>query len=413
MTTLLVRAAWVCPVAAPPLADGWVHVCDGRIAAVGRGRAAPAADRFADLGDAVLLPGLVNAHTHLELSWLRGLVPPAADFLRWVGELMRRRTRLEAPDEEPAAAAMHAAIVEMLATGTAAVGDVANALISPRALQAAGVPAVVFHELLGFRVADGAAALAEARARRAGLDRGEVRVVPALHAPFSVSAELFRALGDELRSGAAPRTSIHVGESPEELQLLRDGSGPWREQLEALGVWRDDWVPPGTGPIAYLEACGVIGPRTLVAHGVQLSDAELERLAAAGTTLVTCPRSNSWVGVGAPPVARFVRAGVRLAIGTDSLASAPDLNLFGELAALRAIAAEVPARTLLDAATRGGAEALGLGDVLGSLSPGKRAHLVAVALGPGVRDPEEALVSGVARDRVRVLRADHVEAEAG
>jgi cytosine/adenosine deaminase-related metal-dependent hydrolase len=403
MTSLLVRAAWVCPVAAPPLADGWVLVAGGRIVAVGQGRETPLADRVDDLGAAALLPGLVNAHTHLELSWLRGLVPPAADFLTWVGRLMARRTRLETAADAPAMAAMRDALSAARATGTVAIGDVSNALVSPAVLREQGVPAVVFHEILGFRDADGRAAARAAAARAAAASGGDVRVVPAPHAPFSVSAELFTAIRDEVRRLTPPISSVHVGESPEEVTLLRTGGGPWRDRLHALGAWRDGWTPPDRGPADYLCDLGVLEPGALAVHGVQLSDGELTRLAAAGVTLVTCPRSNAWVGVGTPPIARFLAAGLRLALGTDSLASAPDLNLFGELAALRAIAPEVPARRLLAMATQGGADALQLGHRFGALVPGREASLVAVALPPGTTDPEEALVSGVAADRIQML----------
>ena len=231
------------------------------------------------LGSVAVLPGLVNAHTHLELSWLRGRVPPAGDFLSWVGQLMRLRTRLETADDEAAVQAMRAALAEMQATGTAAVGDVSNALVSPPVLREAVMPAVVFHELLGFRDADGRSAVAESRPRRASAEGGGVRVVAAAHAPFSVSAELFTAIRDEVRAPPASITSVHVGESPEEVQLLRDGSGPWRTRLEELGAWRSDWVAPGRGPGDYLCDLGVIAAGTLAVHGVQLTDRELARMA--------------------------------------------------------------------------------------------------------------------------------------
>jgi cytosine/adenosine deaminase-related metal-dependent hydrolase len=406
MASLLVRAAWVCPVHAAPLADGWVLVADGRIAAVGQGRTAPPADDQRHLGEAILLPGLVNAHTHLELSWLRGRVPPAGDFLAWVAGLMRQRTRLEDPADAAVMQPLRDAVAELQACGTAAVGDVANALVSPAVLREAGVPAVVFHELIGFRDADGRTAVAASRTRRDTLSGGGVRVVPAPHAPFSVSPELFTAIRDEARAATPPITSVHVGESPEEVQLLRDGTGPWRTRLEELGAWRAGWTPPGRGPGDYLCDLGVIGAGTLVVHGVQLTDVELVRIAGAGATLVTCPRSNVWVGVGVPPVARFFASGARVALGTDSLASCPDLNLFAELAALRAAAPEVPARRFLEAATLNGAAALGIGDRLGSLQPGRHAHLVAVTVPGTVRDPEETLVAGVQPRQVQVLRLD-------
>lgn len=399
----LLRAAWVCPVAAPPLRAGWVAVHDGRITAVGAGHDAPPAARVEDLGDAVLLPGLVNAHTHLELSWLRGRVPPGPDFLTWVGGLMRARAAPEQPGDPATEAPCRAAIAEMRATGTVAVGDIANALISPALLAEAGMPGVVFHELIGFRVTDGARHVEQARMRHAGQASPGVRVVLAPHAPFSVSRELFAAIRDAASAMTPPLTSVHAGESPEEVTLLTTGNGPWRERLVALNAWRDDWTPPGCGAGDYLCDLGVIGAGTLVVHGVQFTDGELARIAGTGATLVTCPRSNAWVGVGAPPIARFLASGVRLAIGTDSLASAPDLNLFAELAELRRLAPEAPARRLLAAATVGGAEALGLGADFGTIETGRRAELVVVDTA-GVADPEEAVLQGLDATRVRPWR---------
>ena len=400
---VLLRAAWVCPIAAPPRHDGWVHVVDGRITAVGAGHDTPPAGRVLDLGPVALLPGLVNAHTHLELSWLRGRVAPSPDFLAWVGQLMALRQSFERADDPAVMAPIAAAIAEMRASGTVAVGDVANALVTPHALAEAGLPAVVFHELMGFRVTDGARVVAEAVARHAVLSSADVRLVPAPHAPFSVSDALFLAIRDAVRASPRPLTSVHVGESPAEVELLLTGGGPWRDRLIALGAWRDDWQAPGCGPADHLCDLGVIAAGTLVVHGVQLTDRELARIAAIGATLVTCPRSNHWVGVGWPPLRRFLEAGVRLAVGTDSLASVSDLNLFSELAAMRVLAPEAPARQLLAAATQGGAEALGLGGELGAIVPGRRAAVIAVELPAGTTDPEEYLLSGIAPSAVRVV----------
>ena len=135
-------------------------------------------------------------------------------------------------------------------------------------------------------------------------------------------------------------------------------------------------------------------------HGVQLTDPELRRLADSGAFLVTCPRSNAWTGVGHPPVERFLQAGVRLAVGTDSLASVPDLNLFSELALMRRLAPSAPARRLLACATLHGAEALGFDDELGAIAPGRRADLIGVRIPPGVDDVEEYLLGGVTADRI-------------
>lgn len=391
-------AAWVVPVEGPPVRNGWVAVRDGRIAAVGAGDdpEARAWGPRRDLGSVVLVPGLVNAHVHFELSWLRGQVSPAGEFTAWVKQLLAARGGVERPDDPRVVEAAAAAASEARALGTVAVGDISNSLMSVAPIEQAGLSGIVFHELLGFRETDGAlvARTREARAE-AGRQCRRVRVAVAPHAPYSVSAELFRAIRDEAGATGAPAISVHVGESPAEMQLLNDGTGEWARMLRAMGAWREDWRPPATGPVEYLDELGLIGPTTLVVHGVQLADESLTRLAARGATLVTCPRSNQWVGVGAPPAERFYASGATVAVGTDSLASVADLNLFEELRTLRRLAPGVPARRLIESATLAGARALGLGDELGSLVPGKRADIVAVSLPPDVEDVEEHLVRGI------------------
>ncbi len=140
-----------------------------------------------------------------------------------------------------------------------------------------------------------------------------------------------------MRSGV-PITSVHLGESTSEMEFLQDGSGPWPGMLRLIGAFRADWRPPAPVPVEYLDSLGVLDARTLVVHAVQLDDSSLRRLAGIGCTLVTCPRSNQWVGVGVPPVARFYDSGVAVAVGTDSLASVEDLNLFSELKTMRWLA---------------------------------------------------------------------------
>jgi aminodeoxyfutalosine deaminase len=414
------RAAWVCPIAQAPIPDGWVAVRDGRIAAVGTAEeATPTPAR--ELGDVAVVPGLINAHTHLELSWLRDRVPPAATFVDWIKQLfMTRGGRSERLGDSKVTDAARAAAREMRESGCAGIGEVSNSLATVEAIHAAGLRGVVFHELLGFNLLTGQS-VSDTRGLRAlaatfGADAVRVSIAP--HAPYSVSPELFRAIREEVDGSSVPITSVHLGESQSEVDFLRDGSGPWPGILKWVGSEREDWRPPGMGPVAYLEGLGMLDARTLVVHAVQLSDADLSRLAAIGCTVVTCPRSNQWVGVGMPPIARFYAAGVRVAVGTDSLASVSDLNLFSELHTMRWLAPSVPARALLESATRLGAQALGLGDELGTIEVGKRAELIAIELpvgaGPrriggsqrtpalaGAFDVEEYLVSGITPDQIQ------------
>ncbi len=389
------RAAWICPIDQPPIRDGVVIVEAGRVVAVGSWEMPTR-----DLGNVVLMPGLINAHIHLELSWLRGRVPPAGRFTDWVKQLLAIRRGAELPDDPVVLEPLRAAIRELQASGTVAVGDISNSLASPPLLQAAGLDGIVFHELLGFNEQDGAL-VERTRAARAG-KVGCVSLAP--HAPYSTSPELFQAIRAEVAASTCPIMSVHLGESPEETELLASGTGPWRGMLEFIGVWRDDWAIPGCGPVEYLDRLGVIDAHTLVVHGVQFDEAALARLAAIGATLVTCPRSNQWVGVGLPPIQRFYDSEVPVAIGTDSLASVDDLNLFSELKTMRWIAPAVPAGMLLASATLIGARALGLDRELGSLTPGKRAEILAIELPGPVDDIEEHLVSGVDPARIALLK---------
>ncbi len=389
----VVEGAWLLTMAGEPVRGGRVAVADGRIVAVGEALA----DREPDLrlDGMALLPGLVNVHTHLELSYLAGAVPPSDSFASWVAQLMAARRAVDELAAPEVSRAAERAIGALRASGTAVVGDVSNTLITPPLLQSHGLAGVVFHELLGFGPGDRVAQVRDARARAEALATDTVRVSVAAHAPYSVSPALFAAIREDLGAHPGAVSTVHVAEGPEECEFLRTGEGPWRETLHALGVWNPEWEPPRTSPIAYLDDLGLFDGRVLAVHGVHVDGPDLARLRASGTTLAACPRSNRWVGAGSPPIDAFYASHVPVAFGTDSLASAPDLNLFSELAQARRLAPRVPARWLLESATQVGADALGLGGMFGSLDVGKQAAVLAVRVPEGVTDPEEYLVSGI------------------
>jgi cytosine/adenosine deaminase-related metal-dependent hydrolase len=401
---LVVRTRWLLPIADRPLLNGWVAVDRGRVVAVGRtGASLPLAGDapLIDLGAMAVLPALVNAHTHLELSWMRGLVARAHRFTEWVPAMLERRVGA-APGPDDIRAAADRAIAELRATGTGLVGDVSNSLVTVGPLRASALDGVVFHEVLRFaadaadEVLDGAL-----RAQDAYGTTGRFPVSLAAHAPYSVSPRLFQGLRAARSRTPFLPSSVHLAESPEETDLIATGGGAWRHLLERLRAWDPAWTPPGVTPTEYLDRMGVIDSRLLAVHATQASDNDLALLARRGATVVTCPRSNAFVGAGDPPVARFYRSGAKVAIGTDSLASNDDLNLFAELASLRRLAPNVPASVLLDSATATGAAALGFEQSHGTIEPGRSSSLIAVSLPPDVVDVEEYLVSGVTPDRVR------------
>lgn len=392
----LYRAAWILPIDSPPLRHGWVAVDRGRVSATGTGTPPDVGETF-DLGHVAILPGLVNAHTHLELSWMRHQVPPGVSMPEWAARLMALRRTVSAEPPVPIVDAVR----DVRAFGTSLVGDVTNSLAAYEPLLDSDLAGAIFRELFGFNSPAPGDLVAAARAQlEALMPVAWLRPSVVPHAPYSVSPELFRAIAAASGDRAI---SVHLGESAEEVQFLRDGTGAWRELLGQLDVWRDDWQPPACGPVEYLDRLGLVGPHLLAVHGTQFTEEELGRLARAGATVVTCPRSNRWTGAGAPPIERFYASGVRVAIGTDSLASVEDLNVFAELAEVRRLAPGVPAARLLDSATRAGAAALGFSADYGTIAPGKLADLLAVRLPSRVEDVEEYLVGGIEPDAVAWL----------
>ena len=398
-------AAWVLPISAPPIRNGFVTLEGGRITAVGDRMPAD----VASLGNVAILPALVNAHTHLELSYLHGRVPPSTSFNDWVMALMALRRDHPDPIAPAIIEAARHAIAHARASGTGLFGDVSNTLVTVPLLRDAGMAAHVFYELIGFSHPDPVGRVREARAAAdaAAIDAVSVRVSLAPHAPYSVSSALFMAIRADVDAHPDSVTTVHLGESAAEVELLRQGSGPARVMLERLGVWSNEWQIPGVSPTEYVAALGFLGADSLVVHGVQFTREDLARVKTAGSPLVSCPRSNTYVGVGAPPLESFYAAGVPVAFGTDSLASVADLNMFAELAEARRLAPTVSARELLRSATLTGAQALRYDDDYGSIAAGKRAALIAVRVPPDVVDVEEYLVAGIEPDAIAWLDTIH------
>lgn len=392
MARQLVSASWVVPVASPPISDGIVAVEDGRITWLGRRHAPdiPSGPETA-LGHGVLIPGLVNAHCHLELSHMAGQLPLETGFVPWVEALVQRRERDEPADVRERA---RAAIGALEKTGTVAVGDVSNALGHVDLLQASRLRAVVFYELLGWDPAR-AEAILEAAGQRlqdaVGGRNGRVRVKLAAHAPYSVSPRLLRAL----RDGGGP-AAIHLAESAAETRFLGVGGGEWADFLASRGFGDVAFRAPGLSPVKYLESLGVLASGLVAAHCVRVDREDRELLARRGVHVVLCPRSNRNLGVGLPPVAELIADGVRLCLGTDSLASTESLDLLEDAALLHRSFPRIEPEAIVRMATAGGAAALGFPD-LGTLAPGQSAEMAFAPAPAALGDPCAFLVSGEAR----------------
>jgi 5-methylthioadenosine/S-adenosylhomocysteine deaminase len=419
-------ARWVLPIASPPIRDGAVLVDqDGRIAWVGPRAAAPSVRtdaRVEDLGDAALLPGLVNVHTHLELTAFRGLLE-TPDFFTWVRTLTRARAAVLTADRMGDAARV--GVAEGLAAGVTTFGDTSSSGAPLDALVELGARGIVYQEVFGPAPAQRAGALAELqhqvtalRARTTAL----VGVGVSPHAVYSVHEDLLVdacawALGENLP------IAIHASESQVELEFLRDARGPFADLLRGRGI---EVVRRAHSPVHLLAELGVAATaRPLLIHGAQFDDSDVALLAHYDCPVAHCPASNAKLGHGVAPLRALLDAGVRVGLGTDSVASNDRIDLLDEArhAALaqRATLRRADALTATEAlrlATLGGAEALGLADEIGSLAPGKQADLAAFSLaglrGDAASDPATALIFALAgRPALLTVVAGTVRARVG
>ncbi len=372
----VLTARWVLPVEGEPLHQGTVTIAGERIVGVGR-RGERSADL--DLGNTALLPGLVNAHTHLDLTGLRGQLPTTPDFTGWLrGVIDYRRTRFSAEIQRD----IQAGLEESLAHGTTLVGDISAGGLSWSPLSARGIGAVVFYELIG--LSRDRARQAWAGARRWLADHPAQSGVTAglsPHAPYSARRSLFRAAAScARRLGLCLQT--HLAEAHSESELLQHRSGPFVRFLNELGVYDETALAHSQHDVLALAAA----PHLSVAHGNYLGDVP------ANAAVIYCPRTHAAFGHATHPFQQLLSAGNCVALGTDSLASNPDLSILAETRFLHAKFPDVPGRALLSMATLAGARALGRAHETGSLVAGKLADLVAVPLPNHERaDPHDLL----------------------
>jgi cytosine/adenosine deaminase-related metal-dependent hydrolase len=387
------KARWVFPVEQPPLPGGTITIAGERICAVG---SKAGSSTVVDLGDVAILPGLVNAHTHLDLSGLRGKLNPGNDLVFWLREVIRHRRGLSA---ERVIEDIRSGLAESLACGTTVVGDIASQGLSWSVLSNASCWSVVFYELLG---------LPRERARQAWQDaRAWLSTHPATpvcspglspHAPYSVRSSLFRLATSFARGHELP-LSTHLAESTAELDLLADHRGAFVDFLTELGVWDANGLIGG--PEQWLRLV-TANTNVLLVHGNYL---ESSASISAGTTVVYCPRTHAAFGHPEHGVRQFLKAGVRVALGTDSLASNPDLSILHEARFLHRRYPEISGAELLRAATLAGAEALGQQQLTGSLVPGKSADLIVVAVDSrDVSEPHQLIWESSAEVRAVMWR---------
>ncbi len=381
------QARWVLPIESPPIAGGMVTIENSRIVEVGTS-AAPGVC-VEDLGDVVLMPGLVNAHTHLEFSHCtEPLGRPRMPLPEWVQLVIASRKQHSSD-----ITGVSAGLQESLRSGVTSIGEIATSVFSIETGDTLDVqPEVLaFQEVIGFSTARIDSVFAELQQRLQTNSAG-CRLGISPHAPYTIHPELLSKLV-ALASQRQLPVAMHLAESPEELQLLSDNQGPFRELLEARSMWDDDVLASGLQPLDYLQVLAR-APRSLVVHGNYLSQSEIDFVAEHRDkmSIVFCPRTHAFFEHDAYPLQAMLDAGVNVAIGTDSRASNPDLSLLGELRYLASVFEGIPPETILMLGTLSGARALGMAETVGSLVTGKLANLTAISCERTEQSPLSAIL---------------------
>ena len=395
----MLSADWVLPVEGAPIRDGAVALEAGRVAAIGPASELGAGERFED---AAIVPGFVNAHSHLEYAVYAGF-GDGLTFDSWIVVHTERKARI-GWDEFVAIARTGA--LECLASGVTTVGDASFSGATAVAAAELGLRAIVFLEVFGRGLEQLETRFEANRARIEPFLSERVRLGISPHAPYTASAELYSACAE-----LGLPIATHLAESEAEQRWLASGTGTWERFADVLPP------PPGATGIRHLAAHGLLSPNMVAAHCVKVDAEEIELLARHDVAVAHCPRSNALLGCGVAPLAELRAAGLRVGLGTDSPASTPSFDVFEEMraAVMAARAREerpdaLSAAAALELATLGAARTLALDDEVGSLAPGKRGDVAVVSLSgsPFVpwEDPVAAVVFGGSPERVLLTVVD-------
>ncbi len=392
---MILRAKYVMPDSRTVIENGAVAIQGSKIVDVGLYPTVRSSgiSPTHDLGEAVLTPGLVNAHTHLDLTSSADSVQRTPKFTDWVFQIVGKRT--------PSAIgpSVRQGVQQSLAGGVTTVGDIDGTGRSAQVLRETPIRKVVFFEVLGFSGEHAATGLARLATYLGAPPVSDSLFTAALspHAPYSTSAEVYRQC---VASGLSVCT--HIAETKDELEFLSSGTGAFVGYLEAFGISTAGWHPPQATPMQYMKTLDVLHKNSLLAHCNYLTDTDVTTLAESGASVVFCPRSHHYFYHADHPVVQLIESGINVAIGTDSLASNWSLSLLDELRFLASTQPYIRPEMLFDMVTCNGPKALGLTQV-GRLEKDWQADIIAVKIPNDSRPAIEQILDSSSENLLTVV----------
>ncbi len=388
---MLVKAQTILPIVSPPITGGMVCIEDGRITAVGgegKLRAQFARHEVVDLGESILLPGLINSHCHLDYMMMRGAIHPLSSFSKWIRQINGLKRMLSADDY---LLSIHAGYEELLDHGTTTVVNIASfPEVFPR-LTPPPLRVIWAVEFLDIRVRQAQQDFVDGMMMILDYPKdwlGGAALSP--HAPYTASVELYR-LAQEASQRMGCLLTSHVAESAEENDMFTSGKGALADFLRGIGRGMEDCG--GSTPFRHLLTCGGIDDDDLLVHMNYLSEEDIRDAGAREMNICYCPKSHHYFGHAPFPLGELATAGARVVLGTDSLASNNSLDLFGEMRMAKEKNPFLSAARLLEMVTEDAARAIRQKGLLGQIAPGACADLIAVPAVSGVTDPFERVLA--------------------
>ena len=397
-----INADWVLPITSPPIKDGIVLTDGKAIKAVGSGKELSKFpyDEIIDCSGKIILPGFVNAHSHLELTGFRGKIEKGLPFTDWARKVVSIRKDIT---ENEIATAIKDGLNELISSGVTTAGDFSQTGITAKILNERGLRGTVFLEFSGFNPEQKDEKLRQLKellnyeidskliTHHSSLITVNFGIAP--HAPYSVSPELLKESHNFAQEKRLP-LAIHISEMLEEIEFIKNGSGAMKDLLIDFGVWNDKWMPPQTTPVQYLQNMGILKGAIGIHLNIVTED-DIRILKENDVSVVYCPGSNKWFGRNWKyPLREFLNNDINVAIGTDSLSSNEKLNMFYEMRVLKENFPDLENDIILKMATVNGAKAIGFEGEAGEIAVGRKADIIGIDIkDSSIKDPADYVIN--------------------